>query len=178
MNKSIGKTVEFICKTLTILLITLIISVVSVLTIPRMFGYDILAVLSGSMEPTYKVGSILYIDKNFQAEDIKVGDVITFKTDNDTIITHRVIDINEDKTFKTKGDNNDIEDMTPIKFEDLLGKVIFTLPLIGYIAINIKTKQGILWIVALFLIVIIIQLIPELLKDEGGEDDVRNDTKV
>lgn len=164
------KIIARACNIATTLILVIIISIVLALTIPRLFHYDVLAVLSGSMEPVYHVGSVIYVDTGINYNDIKINDVITFKTDNDTVVTHRVMEIDKnEEVFRTKGDANDIMDSSPVRFENLLGKAKFTIPLIGYIAVNIKTTQGILLMAALFLIIILLQLIPEIMKKEEGE---------
>ena len=62
-----------------------------------------MAVLSGSMEPTYHVGGLVFVQK-VDPSDVEVGDSITFTIGNDTVVTHRVIEVNkEEQSFKTKG---------------------------------------------------------------------------
>ena len=78
----------------------------------RVVGIRTYAVVSGSMEPTYPTGSLLYV-KSVDAEDLKVGDAITFYADEDTVATHRITEIIPDEEdggvlrFRTRGDAND-----------------------------------------------------------------------
>ena len=60
----------------------------------RLIGLDIYVVLSGSMEPEYQTGSVIYV-KEADPEELEVRDVITFRLDEDTIATHRIIEITE-----------------------------------------------------------------------------------
>ncbi len=90
--------------------------------IPNVFGYKPLVVLSKSMEPTYKEKSIIYY-KKVEYEDIKVGDIITFKGNNDELISHRIVDV-ENKLFITKGDANDVNDIEKVRYEDICGRNI------------------------------------------------------
>ncbi len=84
-------------------------------------GYGMLEVVSGSMEPTIKVGDIIVIDVN--DKKYKVGDIITFLMD-DTFVTHRIVSIDGDY-MTTKGDNiNNTED-DPISQNQVLGKYKF-----------------------------------------------------
>lgn len=109
----------------------------------RLIGLTPYTVLSGSMEPAYKVGSLIYV-KDVSASDIKIGDPISFKLENtSTVATHRVIDIdNENSFFYTKGDANSDADNAPVSFSSLIGKPVFTIPLLGYASSYIATRQG------------------------------------
>jgi len=99
--------------------------------IPIIYGYKPLVVLSGSMEPTYKVGSIIYY-KEVLESDLEVGDAITFSLGNETFITHRIVNIN-DGLYQTKGDANNTPDVMRISFRNIHGKVTNTsIPCLGY----------------------------------------------
>ncbi|MCK4473702.1 signal peptidase I [Candidatus Parcubacteria bacterium] len=91
-------------------------------------------VQSGSMEPAIKMGSVVVVKP---ADNYKIGDVITFgevsKTKTPT--THRVHDIkvNEGKPYYiTKGDANNAPDQKEIAKKDIVGKVLFSIPYLGY----------------------------------------------
>lgn len=97
-------------------------------------------IISPSMVPTIKVYDAIII-KRAEPEELEVGDIITFLS-NDArysglTITHRIVGIEKSKTgevyFRTKGDNNNTEDSSLVKGEDINGKVIFKIPKIGYI---------------------------------------------
>ena len=99
--------------------------------IPILFGYKPLIILSSSMEPNYKVGSIIYYHK-VEKDDLKNKDVITYKMDDGTYITHRIIDVDGDY-FETKGDMNDKEDPVRVKYSKIVGKATnWSIPFIGY----------------------------------------------
>ncbi len=94
-------------------------------------GYKPLVVLSGSMEPTYEVGSVIY-HKKVDEEKLRVGDVITFTYDKEPFITHRIVSI-KNGYFETKGDANNIADYKKIEYKNIQGKVAkFYLPVLGY----------------------------------------------
>lgn len=57
----------------------------------RLFGVQVYSVISGSMEPEYPVGSLIYV-KEVKPSEVQVGDVITFVLSNKTPATHRVIE--------------------------------------------------------------------------------------
>ncbi|MCK5096337.1 MAG: signal peptidase I [Candidatus Pacebacteria bacterium] len=92
-------------------------------------------VLSGSMEPAIPVGSVIVIKP---AESYAVGDVITFGKDTKTSIptTHRIVDVRiegEETFFKTQGDANEDPDMSELKEGAIAGKVLITIPFLGYL---------------------------------------------
>ena len=162
-----AKIVTSICNAITVLFTIVVFAIIAVLIVPRFAGYETFAVLSGSMEPYYHVGSVVYVNKKVNPEEIKVGDVITFEKGEDSIATHRVVEIDEEKMeFITKGDANNAVDFAPVSFHEFVGKAGKSVPYLGYITINIKTKQGILAAVGVLLILIIINLIPEIIKPE------------
>ena len=98
---------------------TIIVAIVVILALllvgARVVGLQVFTVLSGSMEPTYHTGSLIYV-KKVDPYTIEPGQPITFMLDENTIATHRVVGIvpdEEDPTvirFRTKGDANDAED--------------------------------------------------------------------
>lgn len=109
--------------------------------IPILLGIKPFIVLSGSMEPTIKVGSIAYINTHEKVQNIKDGDIIAFSF-GDSQVTHRVLKINENQTFTTKGDANSVEDFAPVNFENYKGKTIFWIPNIGKVLLKTNTKTG------------------------------------
>ena len=167
----VAKVVTKICNFLiSIILIVLIVAAAS-LTVPRLFGYDMLAVLSGSMEPYYHVGSVVYVNKNVKPEEIQVGDPITFYISEGTVATHRVVEIDQNnKLFTTKGDANEIVDLAPVAFSNFIGKATISIPYLGYITVNIKTPKGMFGAVAVLVVLIILYLIPEILKPEDPKE--------
>lgn len=131
----------------------------------RVIGFTPYAVLSGSMEPVYHVGSLIYV-KGSAAEDIEVGDPITFVLNDDLVVaTHRVIEIDaENEYFYTKGDANDSPDSAPVHFNNLLGKPVFTIPYLGYLSNWLQTKQGMIIAITALIVIVILAFIPDLLK--------------
>lgn len=114
------------------------------LTVPKLFGYHIYTVVSGSMEPAIPTGSLVYIGET-EPEDVQKGDVIAFygAKDSSGIITHRVV---ENRVlmgeFVTKGDANQTEDMNPVPYENFIGKVKRSFPKLGTAAQFLTGKEG------------------------------------
>ncbi len=110
----------------------LMIAIYIMAALPIIFGNRPVVVLSGSMEPNYPVGSLTYYHA-VDFEDISVGDAITFRA-GESLITHRVEEKNDlSRTFVTKGDNNETQDMNPVEENALVGKTSkIAIPYLGY----------------------------------------------
>lgn len=135
---------------------------------PKLFGINTFVVTSGSMEPMYPVGSLIYV-KKVNPEEIKVEDTITFYMNNSKIIaTHQVYEIDEEnEQFKTQGINNKdnkgniIHDAEPVGFSKLIGKPILCIKYLGYINRFITQAPGIYIVFVATLIIILINYILE-----------------
>ena len=114
-------------------------------------NYKLMIVQSGSMEPAIKMGSVVIVKplstSSGQAGDYKIGDVITFgpSTKTKAPTSHRIFDIkvvNGEPVYITKGDANNAPDSTEIQKKDIIGKVLFSIPYIGYAVIFAKKPLG------------------------------------
>lgn len=148
------------------ILIAIMVVLVVMLVGVRLIGYQPYCVLSGSMEPTYHTGSLIYV-KKADPQDIKVGDPITFVLDeNLTVATHRVIEIDEaDRHFYTKGDANEYPDASPVHFNNLIGRPAFTIPYMGYVANYIQNPPGRYIAIAAAAVILLLIFIPDLFDD-------------
>lgn len=165
-----AKRISKICNLISVFMVLVVIAIGAIMIVPKVMGNDIYAVLSGSMEPYYHVGSVVIVDRQVTPEEIQVGDPITFRKTDNLIATHRVIDINrETREFKTKGDANEDEDLAPVPFSNLIGKAGMSVPMIGYIPLYMRTPKGMFGIAAYVIVFILLQIIPELLKPEEPE---------
>lgn len=96
-------------------------------------------VASGSMRPFIDVGDVVIVEKA-PADAIREGDVIQFRGEKVSIM-HRVVEVHETEEstfFITKGDANDAPDQVPVLPEQVIGKIIFRIPKIGWAAIVVK----------------------------------------
>src|SRR5699024_6954680 len=111
---------------------------------PSLFGYQIKTVLSGSMEPDIKTGSILSIKEVDDPTSFQTGDVITFRTKEDILITHRIVEVKQSgQSYITKGDANDGADREPVMADNIIGSYTgFTIPYVGYILNFANSKEG------------------------------------
>jgi signal peptidase I len=113
---------------------------------PNFLGYQLKTVLSGSMEPTFKTGSIIAVKPVNNQTNLKDSDVITFMQADQSIVTHRIVDVvkNGDNTlYQTKGDNNDDIDSQIVMSQNVIGKYTgFTIPYLGYFIEFAKSNKG------------------------------------
>ena len=105
--------------------------------LPMPFGLGVSVVYSGSMEPTYSPGDLIFVTK---PEAYAVDDIIVFQR-NEKAVMHRLLSI-DGNTIVTKGDANNVAD-DPMDISVLKGKVVFTIPWVGHIVRLIKTPWGI-----------------------------------
>lgn len=179
----------------TLIIISLMIMIIIVLTlivksklykdeIASFCGYTPFVVATGSMEPVLRVHDII-VTKKVQENELKIGDIISYHDkENNIVITHRIVRIeenNENKIFVMKGDNNNTEDKIKVSINNIQGKYVFSIPLIGKIAAFINTPSDLIIIITgIILIYIIIDIIGKLLKnrDLKGESAMLEGIKV
>ena len=161
---------------MTSALVALVVLLAVFLVGVRLFGLRTYAVMSGSMEPTYPTGSLLYVKKVDPAE-LKVGDSITFMLDEDTVATHRIIEILPDEEekdvirFRTQGDANDTPDGTPVHCKNVIGKPVFAIPYLGYFAHMIQKPPGLYLALGAAAILIVLVFLPDFIKEEKKDAD-------
>lgn len=137
-------------------------------SVPKLFGYSYLIVVSGSMEPSISVDDLIIIKEE---DSYAAGDVITFARSND-LVTHRIEEIT-DTGYITKGDANNTKD-EEIKSEDVKGKVVAKIPKIGLLYRSILSPIGIAIIIALTIIIIAVPMIIKRYKEEKGKKSHEN----
>lgn len=113
---------------------------------PNFFGIKTYVIISGSMEPNYRIGDIVVVK---DTENLQIGDVISFRQGH-SIITHRIIDITEDNgkiQYLTKGDSNNATDSGKIENKLVEGKVIGKVPFLGKITLLLQGKIAIILVI-------------------------------
>ena len=138
----------------------------------RVMGYQVYTVISGSMEPNFRVGDLLYV-KEVPAGEIRVGDAITFVQNEQLVVaTHRVVRIDTEKQlFYTKGDANEIEDGSPVHFRNLIGRAEFSIPLLGYVSDFVQNPPGMYITIAAGAVLIILVFLPDMLPKKKPQED-------
>jgi signal peptidase len=154
-----------ICNILSLGILVLIVVVAASLLAVQALGFKPMAVLSGSMEPAYATGSVVFVDTNVGAESIVVGDVITYSlSGGDAVVTHRVIGIDDRKgLFTTKGDANENTD-GPVPFNSFIGRTAdFYLPFVGSLLLTMNTVRGIAFALFLLAFIVVLLMLPVIL---------------
>jgi signal peptidase len=122
----------------------IITSVVSVLIIwfaVGIFPVHPVMIATGSMSPVIYAGDIVIIAKSSE-KNFEIGDIIEFRKSNNVNVVHRIVAINnsgDQKTYTTKGDANDSIDTDPVIPENVVGKVVYTVPKLGWAASAVKS---------------------------------------
>ena len=149
--KSLGKIISYIF----IVAVSAVVFLLAVSIIPIPGNYKVLTVLSGSMEPTLKTGSVVIIKPRASYD---TDDIITFEKFENKIVTHRITEKRDDGKeifYTTKGDANNAQDQEEVSQSKIIGKVLFDVPFVGYI-VNFA-KQPIwfillIWVPVMFII--------------------------
>lgn len=188
----------FISTLLVIVMILLAMLLVGV----RLIGLTPYAVLSGSMEPTYHVGALIYV-KDIPPEEIAIGTPITFVVNEDLLLaTHRVVDVmvltereepmldetgapmlDEDGDevmqtvlldepiyyYQTKGDANEDVDGSAVRYENVVGTPVFTIPYLGYLSSWLQTKKGMIMGASIAIVILMLTFLPDILNAVDDE---------
>lgn len=170
-ENTMSKVFKQACNIGTTILVIAVVIFVILLAGVRLAGIKPYAVLSGSMEPEYPVGSLIYV-KNVDTNKLKVGDDITFMLDEDTLATHRIIEVIPDEKdssvvrFKTKGIANEYADSGLVRSENVVGKPVFDIPYLGYVSSYIQNPPGLYIAIAGGIVILALAFLPDLFKDK------------
>lgn len=116
----------------------------------RISGFKTFTVMSGSMEPFFKTGSLIYVSP-VDPKTLREGDVITYLISDKTVVTHRIVEVLEEtnesgeiiRRFRTKGDANEITDGKLVHENNVVGKFALSIPFLGFLASYIQRPPGI-----------------------------------
>lgn len=130
-------------------------------------NYQVKVVLSGSMEPAIRTGSVVIIKPSSQ---YKIGDVVIFGKDTKKEIptTHRIISsraVEGIMLFTTKGDANEDADTTEIRQSNIHGKVLFSVPFMGYVIDFVKKPIGMIVVIVIPALYIISDEVRKIIKE-------------
>ena len=176
------KTILKIWNVISWTLVALIAALAILLAGVRLFGFQVFTVLSGSMEPTYHVGSVIYV-KDVDYRELKTGDPITYMLDEDTVVTHRIAGVvpdEEDPTvlrYRTKGDANESEDGSLVHYKNVIGMPVYTIPYLGYLANYIQNPPGMYIAISGGAILLILVFLPDLFFDDKKKDGEAEEEK-
>lgn len=128
--------------------------------IPDIFGYKPMIVLSGSMETSIFTGDLVFV-KMVNPSILKIGDVVAFRNETNTVTTHRIINItnvNGKRMFQTKGDNNNAADANLVSEADIEGIYDFKISKLGNFLMFLQQPTGLAVILLAILIIGLIWL--------------------
>ena len=171
---NMNKTFKKIWNAVTTVLVVIVVIFALLLVGARVIGLLPLTVLSGSMEPNYPVGSLIYV-KKVDPLTLEAGDVITYTIDEDTVVTHRIVEVIPDENdptivrFKTKGDANEAIDGTLAYSPNVAGTPVFTIPYLGYVASYIQNPPGTYIAISAGAILLMLVFLPDVF---GNEDEM------
>ena len=137
----------------------------------RLSGMQTYAVLSGSMEPAYPTGALLYVRKVDPA-DIQPGQVITFLLDEHTVATHRVVEVIPDPEeagiyrYRTKGDANEAADAGLVHCKNVLGTPVACVPYLGYVITWIQNPPGTYIAISAAAVLLLLVFLPDLFAED------------
>ena len=169
-------TVKKIWNVVSTVLVALVVLLALLLVGARVFGLRVYTVLSGSMEPTYHTGSLIYVRK-VDPYTIEEGQPITFMLDENTVATHRVVGIvreEEDPTvirFRTKGDANEAEDGSLVHYKNVIGTPIFSIPGLGYVANYIQHPPGTYVAISAGAVLLLLVFLPDVLAPDKDKKE-------
>jgi len=127
--------VKKIIKILVMLILSVLLSLVIFYKttndglVSKIFGYGVLMVNSGSMQTELQIGDIIVIK---ECESYEINDIITYKVNDEYLVTHRIVGRNG-RNFVTKGDNNNTIDSEIVTNEDIEGKIIYKSKLLKFL---------------------------------------------
>ena len=164
------QTAKKIWGILSTVLVSLVVLAAVFLMGSRLLGYRVFNIVSGSMEPEYSVGDLIYV-KKVAPETVQVGDVITFVLNEDLVVaTHRVVRVDAEKQrFYTKGDANETEDGAPVHFKNLIGVPQMKIPGLGYVSDFIQNPPGMYVTIAAVAVLLILAFAPDFVKKKQPE---------
>lgn len=144
----------------------------------RILGFECYTVISGSMQPKYMVGDLLYV-KEVDPYSIKKGDDITFILNEDLVVaTHQVIRVDTaNQRFYTKGIANEIEDSEPVHFNNVIGVPQFAIPKLGYVSDFVQNPPGMYITIGVGIILILIVFLPDILGKKKKQENAETEEK-
>ena len=161
---------KHLCKWSALAICGILAVLTMLLALPGLFGVHPLLVKSGSMEPDYPIGSVIYV-RQAKPESLQEGTVVTFSLpDGETLVTHRIVRVDqEQEEIYTKGDANELEDKAATPFSLIVGIPVLCVPYLGYLAGYLDSAAGKVGIVLLVILVCLLSWMEGALLQEEKE---------
>lgn len=148
----------------------------------RLVGLQPFVVLSGSMRPVYGVGSLVYV-RSVDYKELKAGDDITYMLSENTVVTHRIIEVLADEEdpdtirYVTQGIANNVPDGAPVHYKNIIGKPVFSIPYLGYVSNYIQNPPGMYVAIAAGAILILLVFLPDVFGDGDKKKKEKQEKK-
>lgn len=148
----------------------LVVMIAALLIIANFTGIHLFNVESGSMTPAYPENSLVIV-KETDPSNICEGDVITYvMNEAGMVVTHRVVSVDAEKrTFRTKGDANNVEDGMPVLWENTVGKVLFGIPAVGSFLAVITAEENRKIVIGIIICLVFLSFGFDIFKRKKGE---------
>ncbi len=196
MKKVLGKILDIIRNIFFVLLILVICFVIFSTAQgkhPKFFGYQIFRVLTSSMQPAISESTCI-ITKEVPQSELKVGDIITFVSEDEAIYgfynTHRIYEIVEEDgetKYRTKGDANPAPDQYLVSYDQVTGILVGEIPggqLIGKLFELLSNNKVYFLVIMLPLALVLLSYIWQIVghmtnryDEDEDEEDETEDTK-
>ena len=178
-----SKTIKQIWNWVSTILVGIVVLLAVALVGVRVIGLQPFVVLSGSMEPTYHVGSLIYV-KDVDYRTLEVGDPITYMISQDTVVTHRIVEVLPDESepdtlwFATKGDANSTPDSSAVHYKNVIGKPVFSIPYLGYVSHYIQNPPGKYLAISGGALLLLLVFLPDLFAEEKDSNKKKEKQEV
>ena len=140
-----------ICTVVGVIFIVAVILACIPMVVPKIMGMQVYDIVTGSMEPTIPVGSLIIVE-DAEPTELAEGDIIAF-TSNGSVISHRVVEnhvVNGEVV--TKGDANEVNDVNPIPYANIIGKVKWHIPVIGQLMELLSSMMAKIYMIGVIVI--------------------------
>lgn len=182
-----GRVLRRIYNWITSILVAVVVIMAILLAGVRLVGLTPYTVLSGSMEPAYHVGSMIYVQKT-DPMALDVGDPVTYRMGDGNIVTHRIVEVVNDsvkgRCYRTRGDANNVDDSKLLTPGNVIGKPVFTIPYLGYISVFVQNPPGTYVTIAGCVSLLLLTLLADYLfpaqteEETAGEEPAEESTET
>ena len=139
--------------------------------LPMPLGFGAAVVLSGSMEPEFSAGDLIFVQ---EADSYQLKDIVVYQ-DGRSLVVHRIVNI-DGETVITQGDANNAPD-APISLSVIKGKVTFCIPYVGDIVSLLQTPTATLVIIAAVILLLEIPRLNEKKRDDAEKQRILEEIK-
>lgn len=168
-----GRVAGILADAIIVILLLLVVAFAGV----RLVGLTPYAVLSGSMEPQFPVGSLIYV-RDADPASIQPGDAVTFDNGHDQVVTHQAYEVDQDQQLiRTQGianqstDGTILHDAEPVPFSRVIGVPVLCIPVLGYVNAWCTSSPGIFIVIALAIVAIALSWLGSSLKSQKRDEE-------